>query len=581
MELRQMYEKKQLFDFMIERINDTSNISGLKAPQAFGKWFIEMLFPGAQGVFYSDGSMDGKVDCFFSTNNGRSVKYNVLNTKFTREYDKLAPVTFYNEITSFWRAFENKGSRAAVLEKMVKRELRPHYLKLFERFDAGAAELIFVTNNRRNEAQFEAVRQAPVRVFHLDDVIQHMVDDIEGAMPRTPDMLLTGIHSVLSPDERDSEVPTSIVFARLVDFINYMNEDPFGLLFARNVRLSLGSTPVNKEIRETFRKSPKEFAFSNNGITLLCDKHRHNPGSKELTIENPRIVNGSQTLHSIRDVPSPSSSARVMVRIIEILPPSGSELPEKIKKRKEIISKIAIRSNRQNPIKKWNLVSNDEFQHDMARYFRKEKLFYERRVKEWSYRSRSLKSIGISKGPEIRKITQLISSFYYRDGRLGPAIAKQRLGDLFDEKAYSVIRSTSLDTVYQIFLLNEIISESYNRLCRKYNYIRSMRGHISLLLFSIAVKSIQFYGLQWGQARLTQLLKERDSYSYHQSWDKFTKSCVDIIYEFYKRDLKLFKKKEGYGLSFNNYFKTQSYVGKILNSNIPSKMKVQIGYILK
>ncbi len=161
------------------------------------------------------------------------------------------------------------------------------------------------------------VRKLPIRLFHLDDLIQHVLDDIDAAMPRTPPLLLSGIQNVLSPDKTDTEVSTSIVFARVIDFIKYMERDPNEMLFARNVRLTLGNTPVNQAIRRTFETEPREFAFSNNGITMLCEKHTHDPGPKELSIENPRVVNGSQTLHSVRDLPHPSSNARVMVRIIE------------------------------------------------------------------------------------------------------------------------------------------------------------------------------------------------------------------------------------------------------------------------
>ena len=58
---------------------------------------------------------------------------------------------------------------------------------------------------------------------------------------------------------------------------------------------------MNVEIRDTFKDAPKEFTFSNNGITILCEKLMHDPGAHEVSITNPRIVNGSQTLHSIRD----------------------------------------------------------------------------------------------------------------------------------------------------------------------------------------------------------------------------------------------------------------------------------------
>ena len=81
-------------------------------------------------------------------------------------------------------------------------------------------------------------------------------------------------------------------FARLVDFVEYMENDPYDLLFARNVRVSQGNTTVNKAIAKTFVDHPEQFAYSSNGLTLLCEGATHNPGSQELRLVNPRVVNG-------------------------------------------------------------------------------------------------------------------------------------------------------------------------------------------------------------------------------------------------------------------------------------------------
>src|SRR5712664_2123571 len=402
--------KSDLFQFMLDRVKDTEQIHLDAEPQAFGRWFAELFFMNPQDIFISDGSKDGKIDLFFTTHNGKTVLHHVLNTKFTKEYNKIAPPSFYQEIKYFWQAFENREARSGYLEKAVKKELRPRYKKLFDRYDDGGVELMFATNHRRNDAHFEQVKNIPVRVFHLDDLIQCLVDDIDGAMPRTPSISLNGIHAVLSPDKADTEVATSIVFARLLDFIRYMEDDPFDLLFNRNVRvaISLSRSDVNRAIHDTFKESPREFAFSNNGITMLCEKQHYDPGQKVLTLENPRVVNGSQTLHSIRDVPNPSSNARVMVRVIEIEPPQGNAHEEKVQRRKEVINKIAVRSNQQNPIKSWDLASNDNFQLELFRFFRSKGFFYERRTREWGQRSRELRSVGIQYATSIKWHTQLI-----------------------------------------------------------------------------------------------------------------------------------------------------------------------------
>jgi hypothetical protein len=573
----QTYEKKPLFDFMRERIKDMGKMFGREEPQAFAQWFINMYYLAPTDVFISDGSKDGKVDAFFKTDDGISVLHHVINSKFTREYDKLAPRSFYDEIIAFWRAFDDKNTRPKYLENAVKAELRPRYWKLFERYDAGSADLMFLTNCRRSDNQYLQVEDLPVKVFHLDDLIQHMVDDIDICMPRTHSMILTGISHVLSPDMKDTEVPTSIVFARVVDFIKYMKDDPYDLLFARNVRLDLGrEKPTNKAIHDTFSGNPKEFAFSNNGITLLCEKHTHASGTKELTLENPRVVNGSQTLHSVRDVPNPSTNARVMVRIIEIPPLRGSDLSEQIAKKKGVINKISIRSNQQNPIETWNLVANDDFQLSLYRYFRRKNLFYERRAKEWDYRSRQLKSVEINRGPAIKALTQLIASYKWDDKKLGPVTAKKGVGELFNGKAYEHIRTTPPELAFQIWLAADIVDYSFKLLAQGSRYIDSLTGHSKQALFALVAKTLTSAGANWESPGFTALLEQQWTewtQKLENRWKKLTKASIKHIYHHYRKAAKLHREREGYELTLNNYFKTPSGVGSIFAKPTPKVLR--------
>ena len=256
---------------------------------------------------------------------------------------------------------------------------------------------------------------------------------------------------------------TSIAFARLVDFIAYMESDPFDLLFARNVRVqkSVKSSEANRSIQDTFRRRPREFVYSNNGITVLCEKSIYESGPKQLTLINPRVVNGSQTLHSIRDVDSPSHNARAMVRIIEIPRLSGNELRREIRDRRNVIDNITTRSNLQNPIKRWDLVSNDDFQMELYRTFRRHGYFYQRREGEWDLRSRELRSVGVAKGPLNKKLAQLIASYHWDNAELGPAKAKLSVTKLFDPSAYEQVRKTNPELAFQLFLVNENLEQAY------------------------------------------------------------------------------------------------------------------------
>lgn len=564
-----MYERQQLFDFMLNRIKDVKAMHSLEEPQAFARWFCEMYFLRPQDIYIPDGSKDGKVDLFLKTTDEESVTHHILNTKFTRKYNESAPVVFYDEITRFWKAFNNRAARKPYLQT-VRDELRNRYRTLFERYDAGAARLMFVTNHRKNPWQYESVRNYDMDIFHLEDLIQFMADHIEDAMPKTPPLLLTGISTLLTPDRHDTEVPTSIVFARLIDLIKYMQKDPFGLLFSRNVRLWLGNKGVNKEIRETFETAPKEFVFSNNGITMLCEKHRHDPGSHELWIENPRVVNGSQTLHSIRDADNPNPNARVMVRVIEVPPLKPDEVSAQAQKRKDIIHKISTRSNRQNPIKKWNLVSNDDFQNSLARYFRAKKLFYERRQNEWNYRRTELKSVGVKRGPEIRWMGQLISSFNWDRKHVGPVKAHHQVGLLFEDDAYDIIKETSPELAYQIYRLSTLVDSAFWALSEDKQYIANMYGHAWLTVFALVVKAFQTANAGWGENRFTSFLEsEWEGWNDHASdWKKLVLAAIEQLRTYYLKENVIHKRREGQPLPYNTYFKSQTSVSKVLKAPV-------------
>ncbi|HQQ47770.1 MAG TPA: AIPR family protein, partial [Acidobacteriota bacterium] len=433
------------------------------------------------------------------------------------------------------------------------------------------AELFFITDHKINLKQYNSVKSYGVRVLHLDDVLQYLVEHLEGAMPETDPLTLASITHVLTPPSTETEVPTSIVFARLIDFLNYMEDDPFDLLFARNVRLWLGKTETNKEIEATFKNNPKEFAYSNNGITLLCKSHKHEMGKRELTLENPRVVNGSQTLHSIRGCANPSPSARVMVRIIEIPSEDAGDITKLRARRRDIIHKISIRSNMQNPVKMWNLVSNDDYQNELSQHFWKKKLYYERRQNEWKIRRDDLKSIGISQGPEIRRLTQLIASYYYEKPVLGPANAQGQLNSLFDEDAYSIIRNTQPELAYRIWLLAEIIYGEIGKLRQKRQYLEEFSGYIKFSLFSTICRSIdKIYPHIWKEEAFEKYLEEQ-SRSPEGKWEKLTKTAADHVISFYKKE----KKKASQGeweLTPANYFKSKSYMKPVIESKLPRNL---------
>jgi len=568
-----MKQRKDLFDFMLKQVKYTGDAHGDKMPQAFGRWFAEMYFSGVTNIAISDAAGDGKVDLLVTCQRGNTVRYQILNTKFTEDYDRASPVSFYDEITRFWQAFENKANRAAYLQNVVREPLQNRYKKWFRLYDDGVADLYFVTDHRINERQFASVENLGVSVQHLDDVLHYVAEHIEGAMPETNPLFLSGISNVLNPPTNESEVPTSIVFARLIDFIKYWENDPFDLLFARNVRLWLGNTETNKNIRDTFEKKPKEFAYSNNGITILCRSHIHDPGKQELRLTNPRVVNGSQTLHSIRSVDQPSPGARVMVRIIEVPRMGQRDLSKQVERRKDIIHKISIRSNQQNQIKRWNLVSNDDFQNELARYFWRQRLYYERRQNEWKERRLELGSIGIQLGPDLRWMTQLIASYHYDVRKLGPANAKGRLHLLFDQDEYAIIRTTEERLAYQLHLLGCITWDSLKWWSSRRQSIRNMYRQVDLCLFALYCHILQRAGIKLGAEEFNAPLR-REYDTLDESWYTVSKALFDYIMEHFKAADRQVRKQEGVRLTPANYVKSVKFMTDLLHRTPKKALKL-------
>lgn len=80
-------------------------------------------------------------------------------------------------------------------------------------------------------------------------------------------------------------------------------------IFAKNIREYLGRTPINTGIIDTLKSKSerKNFIYYNNGVTIVCDKIA--PADmdtasdlRRLPLVNPQIVNGCQTVESIKKV---------------------------------------------------------------------------------------------------------------------------------------------------------------------------------------------------------------------------------------------------------------------------------------
>ena len=120
-----------------------------------------------------------------------------------------------------------------------------------------------------------------------------------------------------------------------------------GSLFQDNVRYALGSTAVNRSIRNSIadQKTHPKFVLFHNGIIVLCTEADASVEGK-LTVRNYSVVNGAQSLTSFYSEKSRlSGDLRVLVRVVVL-------------RDDELARMITENSNNQNAIKPRDLRSN-------------------------------------------------------------------------------------------------------------------------------------------------------------------------------------------------------------------------------
>jgi AIPR protein len=124
-------------------------------------------------------------------------------------------------------------------------------------------------------------------------------------------------------------------------------------IFAYNIRSFLGRKGINKDIIATASDDPEDFFYFNNGISAVCTRFEFDRKSGKFTGHNFQVINGAQTIGSLKNVKTLSSEVEIMIRITE----GGS-----VKTEKGFNADVIRFNNTQNIIKSSDFRSNDPIQ---------------------------------------------------------------------------------------------------------------------------------------------------------------------------------------------------------------------------
>lgn len=199
-------------------------------------------------------------------------------------------------------------------------------------------------------------------------------------------------------------------------------------LFARNIRGFLGSTEINRSMRNTLRQQPENFWYFNNGITIVCDdaKRSETRGREILRVFGPQIINGQQTTRVLSE--HRTKLAGVLVRVVAI-----QRAQHNTQQFEGLVSDIVAATNWQNAIKPSDLRANDSEQVRIDRELRRMNYQY--------IRKRQAKA-------EARRLFGTPGRFQIKKGDIARAVAAAELDPasvllgtekLFEEAHYSRI----------------------------------------------------------------------------------------------------------------------------------------------
>lgn len=179
---------------------------------------------------------------------------------------------------------------------------------------------------------------------HGQSVIKQSLEELNGedpdAIASSEVMGLAEVYSGLSNDARQGAVT---VDATLLEwsFVPHPYPAFFGIvdglslkewwkkhgkgLVAQNIRHSLGSTDVNKDMMQTALSAPENFWYFNNGITLVAEEAAKAPAKAasraagNFSFKAASVVNGAQTVSSLARVDNDDALGKVRVPIRVVL----------------------------------------------------------------------------------------------------------------------------------------------------------------------------------------------------------------------------------------------------------------------
>lgn len=334
---------------------------------AFLNWFLENVF-NLDDVDADDSICDGNYDQGIDAIYVSDVDQEIIlfQSKLHQNSVKTLGDVLLKEFVGSLGQFDTPEKALGIASSTKNLELKKllDRTKIAERLKSGyALRGVFVTNSPADENAVKFIIAHPHITLYDRDRIASEYIDIDAPEGVEGSGRLSVFESLMIVYEAGADATMYQFLAPASDLVSLSGIGDH-TLFAQNVRLPLGNTPVNKGIRESLsdQTTHSKFPLFHNGVTILCENAEVLGEGASLSITNYVVVNGAQTvttLYNGRDKIGPD--LRIPVRVIEL------------KGRPELARTITQISNNQNSIKSRDLKANHQIQSriksEFARYF--------------------------------------------------------------------------------------------------------------------------------------------------------------------------------------------------------------------
>lgn len=308
---------------------------------------------------------------------------------------------------------------------------------------------------------------------------------------------------------KQNEYVTLINIANYYRFITDSSGNLLKGIFESNVRDYQGNNSVNSCIADSLKnKNTEDFWWLNNGITILSDKITLIT-NRQLSIDNPEIVNGLQTSTEIYNYFSENKdrlvceNRNVLVRFI---------VPDS----EEVRDDIIFATNNQTNIPKSSLRVTDAIHLQIEMYFKSRGLYYDRRKNYYKNLKKKANDI-IS----VSFLAQCLISVLLRK----PDFARARPSTLLtDDKTYNQLYSenSNLSVFYNIGKLGKIVQ---NNLRKTPDWTSSEKNDVLFyVIYGVTIKLL---------AKTDIKPTDMENFDFNSVSDKFINSVKELVYNKY------------------------------------------------